>query len=244
MQSDAHGIVPGDAVVSAEGLFVKLGAAVVSRHAPSIWSWVLTRYRGVSLLVVGPGGSGKSSFLDYLNDGQLRPPNAPHVITSDIETHGHVTLDIGQAKRLVLRIKNAVEIPGQGNSARHHAQLIALRRPDSVIVMIDSSKQPSQSLSWLDSFLRRLSELANAGEFSFEKINSFIICVNKIDIVHPIGIEEYGKVIAECVKNNLSAVLGVRGVEKIPIMPSISVRTAQGDILASDILTIVARKAK
>ncbi len=207
---------------------MKVSAALVSKHAPSFWSWLLTKVRGKNLLIIGPGGSGKSSFVDYLLDGELRPPTDEHVITTGIEEYNSVTLDVGQDRRLVFRVKSTTEIPGQGNAALHHANMLVERKPDAVLMVLDLKKDVEQNLAWLEMFCAQVRNLVDKGSLDFRKINAFIISLNKADLIES---DEFIKIrhrIRVSMQNNLTPCLSRAEVDRFPILPCISVRTEHG----------------
>ena len=224
-------------------MILKVAATEVTKHVPKLWSRFVTFWRGTKLLVLGPGASGKSSFIDCLSDGELRAPTDEHRATAGIKPHPAVTLDIGADKRLIFRVKSIHEVAGQGNSALHHANMIATLRAKSVVVLLDFSAQGLNRIEWFRMFCDHLCSALKKNTLDINRIRTFIICLNKFDLVKADDDAfnaARGEVRREMM-DRLHGALSVEQIKSIRIMPCICIRTEHGKTFINDVIVALAR---
>lgn len=233
----------GDTPVSAEAYALKLGAAVVTKHAPGVWSWLVTRFTGANLLVLGPGAAGKSSFIDYLLDGELRPAQHEHFATTVVVPHKQVTLAVGGDKRLVLRVKSTTEIPGQSNSAEHHANMVNEMRPTATLLLMDASTPLQETRAWIDVFCNRIAQFITTKEMPIDLLRTCIAAVNKFDLLQgPSDFDGIRQEVRAALHQGLAATGTEEVADRIPILPCVSVRTRFGSVYINDVIVTIARR--
>jgi len=190
----------------------------------------LTTYlRGKEILILGPGSAGKTKFAQYLQWAAL-DPEGKREMTYGVTKSPAFVVGLGREEGLVLRVRRAVDTPGQVGPLQH-ALLVARRRPHAVIVMLDCSSDPLATLRWfclfcdaLDSVLRKVSSVAR-------RLQEMVVILNKRD---KIGDREFAKLrqaVRKALERFLSVVWGEERVRSIPILECISVRTGRGTAL-------------
>ena len=136
-------------------------------------------------------------------------------------------VDLGREEGLVLRVRRAVDTPGQVGPLQH-ALLVVRRRPHAVIVMLDCSSDPLSTLRWfclfcdaLDSVLRKVSSAAR-------RLQEMVVLLNKRDKIEDREFAKLRQAVRRALERFLSVVWGEERVRSIPILECISVRTGAG----------------
>ncbi len=195
----------------------------------------LTTYiRGKEILILGPGNAGKTKFAQYLQRAAL-DPEGKREMTYAVTRSPAFVVDFGREEGLVLRVRRAVDTPGQVGPLQH-AILVARRRPHAVIVILDCSGDPRSTLRWfclfcdaLDSVLRKVSSVAR-------RLQEMVVILNKRDKIDD---KEYAKLrqaVRKALERFLSVVWGEERVQSIPIQECISVRTGNGTALIDGVI--------
>jgi len=185
--------------------------------------------RGKEIFILGPGSAGKTKFTQYLRWAAL-DAEGKREMTYAVTGSPAFVVDFGRDEELVLRVRRAVDTPGQVGPLPH-ALLVARRRPHAVIVILDCSAEPRNTLRWfclfcdaLDSVLRKASPVAR-------RLQEIIVVLNKRD---KIGDPEYAQLrqaVRKALERFLTVVWGEQRVRAIPILECISVRTKRGTAL-------------
>lgn len=226
----------GDGGLAIEGIALKLTAATITRATPPIWSWLLTRFGGLELLVLGPGGAGKTSFADYLRFGTLDLPSARHHKTVEVTTSGSFTLQMGRDRALKLRVKRTVDVPGQTGPAAH-AELLAKRRPDVLMILLDAGCKVSENADWLTQFCDRLDHLARQDSALLAKTKHILIVVNKVDAL-PAGTSyaDHEKALRDVLRASLQGAFSKSQIDSIPIQPCVAIQSPSGSLMIDNVI--------
>jgi len=188
-----------------------------------------TYIRGKEILILGPGSAGKTKFAQYLRLAAL-DPEGKREMTYGVTRSPAFVVSVGQEEGRVLRVRRAVDTPGQVGPLQH-ALLVARRRPHAVIVMLDCSGDPLSTLRWfylfcnaLDAVLRRVSYLAR-------RLQEMVVLLNKRDKIDDREFAKLRQAVRKVLERHLSVVWGEERVRSIPILECISVRTGRGTAL-------------
>ena len=224
-----------------EAIIATLGLKVAERATPTALDWMKSRVRGITLLLVGPTGSGKTAFSEYLNYGFLFP-EAGHVSTDELETYKPMSLPIGPTKRVTLHVKQSIDTPGQHGPAAH-GDLIKKTSPHAVLAILDSTTTSKVMKEWILKFCEHADDAFRNSPARRKKMRSFIVCLNKQDKKQGArSFQARSRVVQSCLVQGLPA-LGNLYVKSIPIMPCVSVDTAQhGSKLIDAVIATLAKQ--
>ena len=204
----------------------RLAISVLQRTAPAALERVTARIRGITLLLIGPSGAGKTAFFDYLNYGLLLP-ESEHVTTVQARSSGPLALSIGKDARLKLRVRRSTDPPGQ-HGPMAHADLIGAKRPHAVLLILDSTAPVPDLKAWVSEFCKHAERVFGQSSAHKRKIRSFIVCLNKADKSRsPQHFSARHRAVRECLVEGLAAALGNHYVQSIPILRCVSVLTSQ-----------------
>ena len=217
---------------------VTLGVELIKRTAPSGIAWLTTFAKGIELLILGPGNSGKTTFADYLRFGMLES-EAKHIKTIDIKKSSTFSLGMGRDEALKLRLRRSVDVPGQiGPTA--HAQLVKERRPHAVILLLDCGRTQSGIVKWLDEFFEQIDQLFIDDPRLKRKIKTIKIILNKRDkIGRQSDYTKLEKAVRQSVLDGISNSLGKSAAKKMQILPCVSVETKK---YGSKLIDVVIKK--
>jgi hypothetical protein len=208
---------------------------VTTRVTPPRGLFRLTAYAtGKQILILGPGSAGKTRFCEYLRLGALGP-GAKREITYHITKSPTFVIKIGKEPGLVLKVRQAVDTPGQVGPVQH-ANLVGRRRPHAVVVVLDCSKAPSTTLRWLRLFCNRLDTVLRRGSQTKKRLNEIVVLLNKRDKITHIEWDSLAQEVKGVLRSHLSVVMGADRLASIPILECICVQTPQGTILIDEVI--------
>ncbi len=200
------------------------------------WFSRLTTYaRGKEILIVGPGSAGKTKFAQYLRWGALDPEGQRNM-TYGITKSPAFVLGLGRVQSLPVRVRRAVDTPGQVGP-RHHANLVGRRRPHAVVVMLDCSSTLSATERWLCLFCNDLDRVLRRGSYAARKLAAIVVVLNKRDQMESGPSDELRQAVRQVLNQYLSVSLGPERVSSIPSLECVSIQTGQGTTLISGVVT-------
>ena len=199
------------------------------------WFSRLTTYaRGKEILIVGPGSAGKTKFAQYLRWGALDPEGRRDMTYGVTESPAFV-LGAGREQGLTLRVRRAVDTPGQVGP-RQHAKLVGRRKPHAVVVMLDCSTSLSATVRWLCLFCNSLDTVLRRGSYAARRLEAIVVVLNKWDQIEGGQSDELRQAVREVLNQYLSVPLGVERVGAIPILDCVSVQTGRGTTLIDGVI--------
>lgn len=210
------------------------------RGAPKGLYRLFTFATGKEILVVGPSSAGKTKFTEYLRLGTLDPAGLREM-TYHVRKSRSFIVGIGQEDRVVLRVRRAVDTPGQVGPWQH-GSLVGRRKPHAVVVVLDCSTPVATTIGWLRLFASRLDTVLRDRHYVRRKLNEIIVLLNKRDTVDSDHFEQLRENVQEVLGQHLSMVLGAKLVQAIPVTPCISIQTDQGTILIDRVINYLAER--
>lgn len=218
-----------------------LGLEAIKRTAPRGLEWVATYLRGIKMLILGPGGAGKTSISDYLDLGELNAIQ-PHTKTLDIRKSKTFKILVGRNNSLNLRIRRTIDVPGQTGPVAH-ADLVNEFRPHVLLVVLDSSTSASALSSWLDPFCERLEHHYRADKRLLRKNRGIFVALNKRDLVaRQKDYDARKRRVTERLLQGLGQVLGKQTANAIPVMPTIAVHNQNDSALLDELIKRIAKQ--
>ncbi len=199
------------------------------------WFSRLTTYaRGKEILIVGPGSAGKTKFAQYLCWGAL-DAEGRRDMTYGVTASPAFALEIGREQGLTLRVRRAVDTPGQVGP-HLHANLVGRRKPHAVIVMLDCTSSTLATLRWLGLFCNSLDTVLRRGSYAARKLSTIVVLLNKRDKIDDAESDELRQEVRRVLNQYLSVPLGVERANSIPILDCVSVQTGQGTTLIDGVI--------
>jgi len=138
-----------------------LGATTPRRARPRGLYALITHALGKEILVLGPSTAGKTKFTEYLRLGVL-DPEGKREMTYGVRKSPAFTVGIGRDRDVVLKVRRAVDTPGQVGPIEH-ATMVGRRKPHAIIVVLDSSRAALMMTTWLHLFCDRLDTVLRRG---------------------------------------------------------------------------------
>jgi hypothetical protein len=195
----------------------------------------LTTYlRGKEILILGPGSAGKTKFAQYLQLAAL-DPEGKREMTYAVTRSPAFVVDFGREEGLVLRVRRAVDTPGQVGPLQH-ALLVARRRPHAVIVMLDCGGDPLSTLRWFCLFCNALDTVLRKVSYVARRFQEMVVLLNKRDKIDDREFAKLRQAARKVLERYLSVVWGEERVRSIPILECISVRTGRGTALIDGVI--------
>lgn len=189
-------------------------------------SRVATYIRGKEILILGPGSTGKTKFEQYLRLATL-DPEGKREMTYAVSKSPAFVLDLGREEGLVLRVRRAVDTPGQVGPLQH-AILVARRKPHAVIVVLDCGCDPRHMLRWFCLFCNALDTVLRKVPSATRRLQEMVVILNKRDKIDDREYAKLRQAARKVLERYLTVVWGDARVRSIPILECISVRTASG----------------
>lgn len=219
---------------------LKLGMEILKKTTPTGLAWVSTYLKGKELLLLGPGGVGKSSISDYLEYGVLEPED-DHNRTHRVKKTSTFSLKMGKEGMLKLNIKRVVDTPGQvGPTA--HAELVKERRPHAIIIVMDINYSIEIIEGWIIEFCEHLDELVRSNKKVISKLKSINIILNKTDKISDVILKSKKQDVKKSVTREFKSILGPQRSRKIPCDACISIQNDEGSILIDNIIRKIAKE--
>lgn len=201
----------------------QLGIVIARRASPRAIDWIRSRL-GITLLLLGPPGSGKTAFFRYLNYGLLFP-ESEHTTTVETTSAKPMSMAIGN-ERLKLSVRRALDTPGQLEAVTI-AELIKTVRPHALLLILDATAPIVELQKWILDFCEHAEHVFRESPIHKRKIRSFIVCLNKVDKGRAARyLEARRRAVRDSLVDGLKTALGVRYVKSIAIMPCVSVQSS------------------
>ena len=227
--------------MDASAIGIKVGLELLRRTAPTGLAWLTTYTRGIELLIIGPGGAGKTSISDYLEFGILEE-EGHHEKTLDIQKSTAFAISVGRDAALKLRIRRTVDVPGQTGPVEH-ANLIRERRPHAVLIVLDGTHTCKQLAEWMDPFCERLDHLLREDKRVARKLRGIVVALNKRDRVRrTTDYDARKRQVRSCLVNGLSEVLGRQFAKSISTLPTVAVQSKHGTTMLDALIRKIARQ--
>jgi len=201
---------------------------------------LVTRALGKEILVLGPSTAGKSKFTEYLRWGTL-DPEGQREMTYRVRKSSAFTVSLGREQELTLKIRRAVDTPGQVGPVEH-AALVGRRKPHAVIIVLDSSKATLMTTMWLHLFCDRLDTVLRRGFSARRRLGEVLVLLNKRDKIAREDFNRLREGVATVLQKHLSVVLGAERARLIPILECISVQTEEGPVLIDRVINNLAER--
>lgn len=224
---------------SAIGLSV--GLEVLKRTAPRGLSWLITYTKGIELLILGPGGAGKTSIADYLEFGVLEEAQ-PHEKTQEIQKSRSFQIFSGRDAAIKLRVRRAVDVPGQTGPVEH-ANLVRERTPHVVLIVLDSTDTQAKLKEWISQFCERFEHHFEEDGKIEKSLKGVFVAMNKRDLVTKSQIFEGRlKEVKRLFFSGLSDALGKTAARSIPTLPVTAVKSSYETTLIDALIRRIAKQ--
>ena len=228
--------------VQIEGVSVGRAARTQRARSRGLYG-LITHALGKEILVLGPSTAGKSKFTEYLRLGTL-DSEGQREMTYRVRKSPAFTLGLGAENGSLLRVRRAVDTPGQVGPLQH-ATLAGRRKPHAIIVVLDCNRSALMMVTWLHLFCDRLDTVLRRGSYARRKLREIVVLLNKRDKIDSDGFEQIRYQVNGVLHQHLAVVLGSERVQAIPILGCISVQTEHGteliDHVVSELGTRLAR---
>jgi len=218
-----------------EAVSVGQGERSMKRGNPRGLYAFITRALGKEILVLGPSTAGKSKFTEYLRLGTL-DPEGQREMTYHVRKTPAFTVGLGRDQGVALKIRRAVDTPGQVGPVEH-AALVGRRKPHAVIIVLDSSKSILMTTMWLHLFCDRLDTVLRRGFAAKRRLSEVMVLLNKRDKIDAAEFNQLKEEVAAVLRKHLEVVFGAERVRAIPIMECISVQTEEGPVLIDRVIS-------
>ena len=220
-----------------------LSATTPRRARPRGLYALITHALGKEILVLGPSTAGKTKFAEYLRLGVL-DPEGKREMTYGVRKSPAFTVGIGQNRDVVLKVRRAVDTPGQVGPIEH-ATMVGRRKPHAIIVVLDSSRAALMMTTWLHLFCDRLDTILRRGSYARRRLAEIIVLLNKRDKIDREQAEYLRQGVREVLHRRLRVVLGTERVQSIPILDCISIQTEnESTLIDQAISTLAGRLAR
>lgn len=222
---------------------VKVAVDVLKRPATKGIAWAYTTITGRQVLILGPARAGKSSFRDFLRYGVLETEQ-PTQKTVETQQTTAFRVSIGRDESLVLKVRSAIDVPGQVGPMEH-AKIAEKRRPHAIVVMLDLSApwagdSERATAKWLIEFCNHLEERLRSNKTMLKRLKGLIFVANKSDTQTQEALEKRISDIRRIIAKNLDGVYATK-VEAMPIMPCILIQHEAAQPLAEAVIIRLAK---
>jgi GTPase SAR1 family protein len=144
-------------------------------------------FAGKRLVIVGPSGAGKTTFMDYMRYEMFHPEEPPRS-TVRPRKKKNFKFALGAKGLLVASIKQAVDMPGQPDPG-WVAQEALRDRPHALVIVLDATAPidgPDDQRAtgpWLRKFCRAAEQLAREARPRRNRLRTVVVALNKADKV-------------------------------------------------------------
>lgn len=221
-----------------QGLIVEAGIEIFKPIANKGFSYIRSFFVGQRILVVGPSRAGKTSLADFMRFGGLDPERPSPVSDAD-DVFVRFWLQLPGRRQLQLEIREIRAVPGT-RRANFHAGVIAQRKPDIVIVVLDGAA-PSESLEWLQDFCKAAQAVAadHKRRADMQRVKDILVLVNKHDRCEKP--DQLHSSVRDVLKQELDHVFGIEG-RKAAVLPTILIKHPRAAGMADEFLQTVAKR--
>ena len=226
--------------VQIEGASKGLKAGATQRARPRGLYGLITHALGKEILVLGPSTAGKTKFTEYLRLGTL-DVEGRREMTYRVRKSPAFTVGLGPEKGFVLKVRRAVDTPGQVGPLQH-ATLVGRRRPHAIVVVLDCSRAALMMVTWLHLFCDRLDTVLRRGSYARRRLGQILVLLNKRDRIASDECEQLKDGVRQVLKQHLSVVLGADRVQAIPVLECIAVETEHGTELIDHVIGSLAER--
>ena len=222
---------------------ITIARVVLQRTAPTGIALIRSWLRGKTILVVGPGHSGKSTFVRYLQYGIFQHEE-PYEKTYQPVSGPRFNLRLGVDRSLEVLVKKAWDAPAQYADP---ANLVADARPHALLVVVDLSMPLDKdgdnrsTAPWLEEFASRLDDRFRDIKRSSNRLTSIIVVMNKADLVDDTTRERHTQRYREILRRHFQAARGRNMKAPVRIKPCISVENPEGTKFIDAILVDLAQ---
>jgi GTPase SAR1 family protein len=222
---------------------VEVGLEVLKRTVPKGIQYLVQRFRGNKILIVGQPRAGKSSFSRYMKTGyfadQLPPP--PRTEMKDAVTPAF-TVKMGKDDSVQLEVSKVTDVIGQA-TGQDHADKFRRYGPHAMLVLLNAEGNWDGDNEYcagfyLDEFLGHLALRLSKSPRRKDKLKSLVVVVNKLDKCDPKKRTEFLANAKGRVQEHLKSVYGPK-TKDIPVMPCI-LMSGDTERTADKIITTVA----
>jgi GTPase SAR1 family protein len=169
------------AEIIVSGAAAGVAGSAVERAAPRSFDFIRILkiyFQGKTIMVVGPEGAGKTTFLEYFRYGHFSGERSTEP-TLETAEEDRFKVIVGKTETLELPVKQAVDLSGQ-SGANNHANAVVERNPHAIVVMSNLTTPQQDAEAWLREFCRRL-ETKWRSEEKKNRLKTMIILLNKRD---------------------------------------------------------------
>lgn len=172
--------------IDGAGTVVGVASRLLVREGPKALSWAVTKFAGQKVLVVGPPGVGKTSFIEFLRWGAHVNEDGSVPTTTRTETaHSVFRVRIGEQSQLEFSVSSIIDTAGHDGPSAAAKELVRLK-PSMVILMfsvtdpLKPNSDGSYSIeSWLDFFCEKLAD--NNPRTVASLLEKTFVVINKTD---------------------------------------------------------------
>jgi GTPase Era involved in 16S rRNA processing len=180
---------------------------------------------GKTIMVVGPPGSGKSTFLRYLQFGIFQHEQEHQTTRRPVES-ARFDLTLGSQQSLRVAIKKVVDIPGQEADP---AEYIFGQRPHALAVVLNCGTIADQdvSVAWLKDFVQRLDQYWQGQSAKKNRLRSMVVIMNKVDKLQDSTAVARERLLRKTIDTHFKAARG-RGLTNVIFKRCVMVETKDG----------------
>lgn len=165
MEEKASDLGNNDLTIDGGSAVLGVTSRMLVREGPKALSWAVTKFAGQKVLVLGPPGSAKTSFIEFLRWGSHVKKDISIPQTTRTETaHRVFRVKVGAQSQLEFSVSSIIDTAGHDGPSAAAAELVRLK-PSMVILMFSVSDplkaQESGGYSiesWLDFFCQKLAD--------------------------------------------------------------------------------------
>lgn len=230
----------GDDMTGGEALAGKALYEIGKRIAPQGLSWGWGKLTGKDLLFLGPSASGKSCFWEYLRFGIL-PEQVEHDPTFRQLDKSMFKITLGKDGELKMTFRTTSDTVGHVGPIGH-ANLFIDHPPHAALIFLDNEKAQSTGTKWVRQFCTRLESVFDEEPKAKKKLRVMMVILNKRDALTEAEFKQRRDAVKKALADNLKNVFTRQFVNRIPILPCISVETDQGSKLADRVIERLAKR--
>jgi GTPase SAR1 family protein len=225
------------------GITVDLAVKALVSATPKGLEWVSQWAVARKLLVMGPQGSGKTCFVDYLRFGTLEPerPTAPTFDIQRIRKLQSLEFISSSKSKLKLQVKSVTDTPGH-LPAEKQAILASDYAPHILLLITDLTL--SDILKWLKSFLKTYRSRLMRKKKARNRLECICVAMNKFDKETKTRTIMREKQFRNTVDRELNDVFDPSFINDIPILPCVAVSTKLGTSQIDQVIFSIAKRVE